>query len=51
MTLLEVDDSSRTNSGCILNYGHVALRCMIHSSILFRNIKVFTQKLPFQVLG
>lgn len=51
VTLLEVDDSSRTNSGCILNYGHVALRCMIHSSILFRNIKVFTQKLPFTVLG
>lgn len=45
--LLEINDSSRTNSGCILNYGHVAIRCMVHSALVFRNLKVFTDKLPF----
>lgn len=46
--LLEIDDSSRTNTGCILNYGHIALRCMVHTSMVFRNLKVFTEKLPFE---
>ena len=45
--LLEIDDSSRTNTGAILNYGHIALRCMVHTSMVFRNLKVFTERLPF----
>ncbi len=49
--LLEIDDSSRTNSGCILNYGHLAIRCMVHSSLVFRNLKVYTEKLPFTELN
>lgn len=49
--LLEIDDSSRNNSGCILNYGHIAIRCMVHTKMVFRNLKVFTQKLPFTELS
>lgn len=45
--LLEIDDSSRTNTGCILNYGHIAIRCMVHSALVFRNLKVHTETLPF----
>jgi len=45
--LLEISDSSRTNTGCILNCGHIAIRCMVHSSLVFRNLKVYTDKLPF----
>ena len=45
--LLEIDDSSRTNTGSILNYGHIALRCMVHTKMVFRNLKVFTEQLPF----
>jgi hypothetical protein len=45
--LLVIDDNSRTNTGCILNYGHIAIRCMVHSALVFRNLKVFTDKLPF----
>ena len=45
--LLEIDDNSRNNSGCILNYGHIAIRCMVHTKMVFRNLKVFTEKLPF----
>ena len=48
--LLEIDDSSRTNTGCILNYGHIALRCMVHTAMVFRNLKVYTEKLPFTEL-
>jgi hypothetical protein len=47
--LLEVHDHSRTNTGCILNYGHLAIRCMLHSKMLFRNLRVFTQRLPYAV--
>ena len=45
--LLEFDDNSRTNTGCILNYGHIAIRCMVHTAMVFRNLKVYTDKLPF----
>lgn len=46
--LLSFDDESHTNTGCILNYGHVALRVMLHSKMLFRNLKVWNQALPFE---
>jgi hypothetical protein len=45
--LLEFRDNSRTNTGCTLNYGHIAIRCMVHTKLLLRNLKVYTQKLPF----
>jgi hypothetical protein len=45
--LLDIDDSSRSNSGCILNFGHIAIRCMVHTKMVFRNLKVYTEKLPF----
>jgi len=48
--LLEINDSSRNNSGAILNFGHIALRCMVHSALVFRNLKVYTDKLPFTEL-
>lgn len=47
--LLDINDSSRNNSGAILNFGHIAIRCMVHSSVVFRNLKVFNDKLPFTV--
>jgi hypothetical protein len=46
--LLEIDDSSFNNTGTILNYGHIAFRCMLHTSIVLRNIKVYTERLPFK---
>ena len=45
--LLVIDDNSRTNTGCILNYGHIAIRCMVHSALVYRNLKVYTDRLPF----
>lgn len=45
--LLEFEDNSRSNTGCILNYGHIAIRCMLHTKMLFRNLKVFTEQPPF----
>jgi len=31
-----------------LNYGHIAIRCMVHTKMVFRNLKVFTEELPFR---
>ncbi len=45
--LLEIDDNSRTNTGCILNCGYIAIRCMVHTGMVFRNLKVYTERLPF----
>lgn len=45
--LLEFTDNSRTNTGCILNYGNIAIRAMLHSKLIYRNLKVYTEKLPF----
>lgn len=42
-----INDSSRTNTGAILNYGQVALRCMVHTTMVFKNLKVYTEQLPF----
>ena len=47
--LLEIEDNSRTNTGCVLNYGHIAIRCMVHTALVLRNLKVFTAPLPFRV--
>ena len=30
----EVIRGSRTKSGCILNYGHIATRCMVHTAMV-----------------
>jgi hypothetical protein len=48
--LLVIDDNSRTNTGGILNFGHIAIRCMVHSAVVYRNLKVYTDKLPFTEL-
>lgn len=42
--------TARTNTGTVLNYGHIAIRCMVHSAVVFRNLKVYTDKLPFTVV-
>ena len=42
-----ISRTARTNSGCILNYGHIAIRCMVHTAMVFRNLKVYNEKLPF----
>jgi len=44
---MEFTDDSRTNTGCILNTGNIAIRCMLNSKMVFRNLKVYNEKLPF----
>lgn len=46
--ILSIDDSSRMNTGCILNAGNIAIRCMLNTAIVFRNLKVYNRELPFQ---
>lgn len=45
--LMDIQDDSRKNTGSILNFGHIALRVMLDSKIVFRNLKVYNGKLPF----
>lgn len=49
--LLEVDDDSRRNTGCVLNCGHLAIRAMLHSKMLYRNLRVFNRPPPFRVVA
>lgn len=49
--IMEFTDSSRANNGCILNVGNIALRVMLNSKMVFRNLKVYTEKLPFTEEG
>ncbi len=51
VTVLEINDNSWSNTGCVLNYGHIAIRCMVHSKMLFRNLKVYTERLPFSEIA
>ena len=31
------------NSGPVLTSGHIAIRCMVHTKMLFRNLKVYNR--------
>ena len=34
-------------AGGILDDVHIALRCMVHTAMVFRNLKGYTVRLPF----
>jgi hypothetical protein len=40
--VIDANDSSTAGSGSILLAGHIAIRCMIRTKMLFRNLKVMT---------
>jgi hypothetical protein len=40
--VIDANDSSSAGSGSILLAGHIAIRCMIRTKMLFRNLKVMT---------
>ena len=43
LQIFDVRDSPNTNNGPILNCGRIALRCMIRSKILYRNLEVWNR--------
>jgi len=41
IVMVEFTDNSFINNGPVLNSGRIAIRCMLHSKMLFRNLKVY----------
>ncbi len=45
VVMVEFEDSGFTNNGPVLTAGHIAIRCMVHTKMLFRNLKVYNRLL------
>lgn len=43
IVMVEYTDKSGINNGPVFNRGHIAIRCMIHTKMLFRNLKVYNK--------
>jgi hypothetical protein len=43
VVMVEYTDNSFINNGPVYNAGHIAIRCMLHSKMLFRNLKVYNR--------
>ncbi len=41
--MVETTDNGFSNHGPVLNTGHIAIRLMLHSKLLFRNLKVYNK--------
>ena len=41
--VLDVYDDSFSNQGPVLNFGRIAIRCMIRTKLMIRNFKVYNQ--------
>jgi len=39
--MVEFTDDGFTNNGPVYNFGHIAIRCMLHSKLQFRNLRVY----------
>ncbi|WP_075590695.1 DUF1961 family protein [Labilibacter marinus] len=48
--IVEGTDNANTNNGPVLNSGYMAIRCMIRTKILFRNLKVYNKNEAFKVV-
>jgi len=46
--MVEFTDDGFKNNGPVYDFGHIAIRCMLHSKMEFRNLKVYDRK-PFAV--
>ncbi|MBC7722812.1 MAG: DUF1961 family protein [Pedobacter sp.] len=41
--MVEFTDDGFSNNGPVYDFGRIAIRCMLHSKLLFRNLKVYNQ--------
>ena len=41
--MVEFTDNGFNNNGPVYDFGRIAIRCMLHSKLLFRNLKVYNQ--------
>ncbi len=49
VVMVEAKDSALINNGAVYNYGHVAIRCMIRTKMMFRNLKIYNRNQAFEV--
>lgn len=48
--LVSGTDNANINNGPVLNCGYIAIRCMVRTKILFRNLKVYNKNEAFTVI-
>ncbi len=41
--MVEFTDDGFTNNGPVYNFGRIAIRCMLHSKLVFRNLRVYNR--------
>ena len=41
--MVAATDNGFSNHGSVYNFGHIAIRCMLHSKMLFRNLKIYNR--------
>ncbi len=42
--MVEFTDTGLTNNGPVYDFGRIAIRCMLRTKMLFRNLKVYNKK-------
>lgn len=47
--VLDLEDDGFGNNGPVLSMGHLAIRCMVRTKILFKNLKVMNKR-NFEVI-
>ncbi len=50
MVVLDLEDDGYGNNGPVLSVGHLAIRCMVRTKILFKNLKVMNKR-NFEVIS
>ncbi len=48
--IIEGEDNGFINNGAVYSFGRIAIRCMVRSKMLFRNINVYNRNIDFDVL-
>lgn len=43
IVVLEGEDNGFSNSGAVYDFGRIAIRCMLHTRMLFRNLKIYNK--------
>lgn len=48
--IIDATDDWRSNSGSVYSFGRIAIRAMVRTKMMFRNLKVYNRNLDFEVL-
>lgn len=48
--IIDAVDDSHHNSGSVYSFGRIAIRAMVRTKMMFRNLKVYNRNLDFEIL-